>query len=78
VPREMTDFSYRTVIRREGKRSDGSNFSYDVHYGPYDGKGPAKGVLTRELNWAECHDQVGTTVTGWVEQAQTKWEKVED
>lgn len=81
MPRELSDCSFRAVINRKGKRVDDTDYSYDVHYGPYKIIGTAKGILTKELNWAERpSNKLGpkVTVTGWIEQAQTKWEKVEE
>lgn len=77
MPRTQTgEETFRAVINRKGVRADDLDYSWDVHYGPYEAKGTAKGVLTKELKWAKRYADEDMEITGWVERAVTNWEKI--
>lgn len=81
MPREMKkdkDEAFRAVIQRKGLRADGSEFCYEVHYGPYATVGAAKGIRTTELAHAQYWNKNGAEITGWIERTTQGWEKVEE
>ncbi|MFD6636792.1 hypothetical protein ACFWDN_13355 [Micromonospora chalcea] len=48
-----------------------------THAGPYRTKGAAKAAVKRESRVSSWWADQGVTTEGWVERAQTTWERVE-
>ena len=69
--------AFRIGIRKSGVREDGSEYGWDLYYGPYATLGAAKGMLTRELRYERRFVELGGVVEGWIEKSSAAWERVE-
>jgi hypothetical protein len=50
---------------------------YTYYYGPYRTAGVAKAAVTRETMVSRYWDARGVTKTGWIEEAETVWKRVD-